>query len=117
MLGDDHPNTLTAMNNLGGLLTKLGRYEEANALLQVALDARLRVLGEEHPSVGWSYYNLGCHSAALGERLDALDHLRNAVGLGWAERNVLTDTTLDTLRGDPEFEAIVAEVKKRFGEE
>ncbi len=54
--------------------------------------------------------------ASLGKRGEALDHLRKAVGLGWAERDVLTDTTLDSLRGDPEFEAIVAEVKKQIGE-
>ncbi len=46
-----------------------------------------------------------------------MDHLRRAVDLGWAELDVLTNPTLDSLRGDPEFEAIVAEVKKRIGDE
>ena len=43
------------MNGLGGLLTKLGRYEEADALLQDALGVRLRVLGKDHPDVGESH--------------------------------------------------------------
>jgi tetratricopeptide (TPR) repeat protein len=105
------------MNNLGGLYTKQRNYEQAAALLGEALDARLRVLGGDHLHVGYSHYNLGCLSASLGKRGEALDHLRNAVSLGWAERDILTDTTLDSLRGDPEFEAVVAEVKKRVGGE
>ena len=40
-----------------------------------------------------------------------------AVGLGWAEQSIFRDTVLDSLRGDPEFEAIVAEVKERIGDE
>jgi len=36
---------------------------------------------------------------------------------GYAAHGILTDTDLDMLRADPEFEAIVAEVKKRLGEE
>jgi serine/threonine protein kinase/Tfp pilus assembly protein PilF len=117
MLGQDHPGTLASMNNLGGLHVKQRRYEEARALLEAALDARLRVLGEGHPHVGYSHYNLGCLSASLGKRGEALDHLRKAVSLGWAERDILENFTLDSLRGDVEFEAIVAEVKKRVGEE
>ena len=55
-------------------------------------------------------------AAALGERDRALDHLRKAVGLGWAERGIVRDTVLDSLRGDPGFDALVAEVRKRTGE-
>jgi hypothetical protein len=34
--------------------------------------------------------------------------------LGWAERDILDDSALDSLRGDPEFEAVIAEVKERL---
>ena len=64
-----------------------------------------------------SHYDLGCLEASLGKREEALDHLRKAVELRWAEKDILVDATLKSLRGDPEFEAIVAEVKKRIGEE
>jgi hypothetical protein len=32
VLGEDHPDTLTIMNNLAGLLHKQGKYEEAEEL-------------------------------------------------------------------------------------
>ena len=86
-------------------------------MLREAFDARLRVLREEHPDLRESQYSLGCLSASLGEREEALGHLQEAVSRGWAEHIILTDTTLDSLRGDPEFDAIVAEVVKRLGEQ
>ena len=115
VLGNDHPDTLTSMNNLGGLYIKLRRYDQAAALLEDSLAARIRVLGDDHLHVGYSYYNLGCLSASLGRSGEALDHLHRAVDLGWQERDIFTDTALDSLRGDPAFEAIVAEVRQRTG--
>jgi len=55
--------------------------------------------------------------AMLGERQAALAHLRRALALGdvnypWFER----DKNYDSLRGDPEFQAIMADVKKRWEE-
>ena len=37
------------------------------------------------------------------------------MALGFQERRIFDDTSLDSLRGDPEFESIVADVKKRIG--
>jgi len=116
VLGDDHPDTLMTMSGLGDLYVKQRRYEEARPLLEAALDARLRVLGEDHLHVGYSHFSLGCLSASVGKRSEALDHLRQAVRLGWAEQIIFNDRSLDSLRGDPEFEAIVAGVKQRIGE-
>ena len=76
----------------------------------------MRVLGADHSDVGYSHYNLACLSAALGKRAESLTHLRNAVTLNWAEDDILTNSELDVLRGNPEFEEIVADVKKRIGE-
>ena len=111
-LGDDHRSTLYSMNNLGGLYTRQHKYEQAAALLQETLDTRLRVLGDDHPHIGFSYYNLGCLSASLGQRAEALDYLRKAVSAGWKEHRALMDMEWDSLRGDPEFKAILEEVKR-----
>jgi len=113
-LGDEDRVTLMCMNNLGDVCRRKGRYREARALLDTAHAAFVKILGENHPRVGYSTYNLGCLAAAVGDRTAALDHFRKALELGWADRLILEDEDLDSLRGDPEFESIVAEVVKRI---
>ena len=39
MLGREHPDTLTSVNNLGVLYHSQGRYSEAEPLLKRALEA------------------------------------------------------------------------------
>ena len=46
VLGDEHPNTLTSMNNLAATLQELGDLEAARDLHQRTLDIFRRVLGE-----------------------------------------------------------------------
>lgn len=61
VLGDEHPDTLTAIANLGITHHHLGRHQEASELLMKALEMRTRVLGAEHPD-----------TRAIQERLDAM---------------------------------------------
>ena len=58
MLGQEHPDTLTSVNNLAFLYQAQGRYGEAEPLLRRALEARERVLGPEHPHTLTSVNNL-----------------------------------------------------------
>lgn len=48
-LGDDHPDTLQAINDFGVLRRKQKNYAEAEKLLRQALDARKFKLGNDHP--------------------------------------------------------------------
>ena len=48
-LGNDHPQTLTALNQLANLYWFQDRYSEAEPLYLEVIEARRRVLGEEHP--------------------------------------------------------------------
>jgi len=64
-LGDEDPNTLTAMDHLGFLYWYQARYNKAEPLLERALEARTRVLGEEHRDTLESMSNLG-HRYCLG---------------------------------------------------
>ena len=57
-LGDDHPDTLTTMNNLAATLRNQGDLAGARALQEQVLEARRRVLGEEHPDTLTSMNNL-----------------------------------------------------------
>ncbi len=49
MLGPEHPNTLSTVNNLAILYWTQGKYEQAESLYQRALTTYERVLGPEHP--------------------------------------------------------------------
>ncbi len=60
VLGEEHPDTLTSMNNLAESLRALGDALGAWELHREALAARRRVLGEEHPATLNSIHNLCC---------------------------------------------------------
>lgn len=48
MLGLEHIDTLTTVNNLGGLYQAQNKLVEAEAMFKWALAGRERVLGPEH---------------------------------------------------------------------
>jgi tetratricopeptide (TPR) repeat protein len=58
VLGHEHPNTLTSMNNLAFVLDSQGKYEEAEAMHRQTLATREKVLGHEHPDTLTSIYCL-----------------------------------------------------------
>jgi tetratricopeptide (TPR) repeat protein len=58
VLGPEHPNTLTSMSNLAGVLNSKGKYEEAEAMNRQTLARREKVLGPEHPNTLTSVYCL-----------------------------------------------------------
>src|SRR5579859_2232845 len=47
--GEDHPDTLTTINNLAETYWALGRTEEAARLQEQVLEKRRQILGEDHP--------------------------------------------------------------------
>ncbi|QDT96282.1 FxSxx-COOH system tetratricopeptide repeat protein [Gimesia aquarii] len=58
VLGENHPDFATSLNNLASLYTSQGRYEEAEPLYLQAKEIRRTVLGENHPSFATSLNNL-----------------------------------------------------------
>jgi hypothetical protein len=59
VLGPEHPDTLASANNLGRVLQRQGKHEEAEAMHLRALNAQEKVLGPEHPDTLASARNLG----------------------------------------------------------
>jgi hypothetical protein len=57
-LGHEHPDTLTSMSNLAGVLDSQGKYGEAEAMNRQTLARREKVLGPEHPDTLTSIYCL-----------------------------------------------------------
>ena len=49
VLGSDHPNTLSSMNNLAQMLQAEGDLAGTERLYRLALEGRKRVLGADHP--------------------------------------------------------------------
>ena len=47
--GTEHPSTLTSMDNLALVLSRQGKYEQAEEMHRQALGLRETVLGKEHP--------------------------------------------------------------------
>ena len=50
VLGADHPDTASSLNNLAELYRSQGRYSEAVPLYKEAVEIVERVLGAEHPN-------------------------------------------------------------------
>ena len=49
VLGEQHLDTATSLNNLAGLYHDQGRYEKAEPLYEQALAIFIKVLGKNHP--------------------------------------------------------------------
>ena len=50
LLGEEHPDVATSLNNLAALYRSQGRYEEAEPLYLSAITIFLQRLGENHPN-------------------------------------------------------------------
>ena len=90
--------------------------DEAEELYQRALAVYEAAVGSETERAGGIYYNLACVAALGGERDRAIDLLREAVDRGYGGPQIAEDSDLASLHGDPDFEAIVAEIKRRPAE-
>ena len=58
MFGKKHPDTLTTMNDLALVLSRQGKYAEAEAMNRQTLEIKEEVLGKKHPSTFTSVYCL-----------------------------------------------------------
>ena len=81
LLGEEHPVTVSAMNNLAGTYASLGKYTDAEKLKSKVLDLRTRCIGEEHPvtisamgNLANAYEGLGKYADAEKLKIKVLDH-------------------------------------------
>ena len=93
-LGDEHPETLTSMNNLALTLWNQGDLAGARKLQEQVLDARRRVLGEEHPTTLISMDNL---ALTLGNQGDLAGARRLQERVLEVHRRVLGEEHVQTL--------------------
>lgn len=112
LLGPEDVDTLGTMEELASTLSHENRYEEAKKLFHEVIEAASKVQGQPHLSDAW--YNSACGAAVAGRRAEALSNLQKAVSLGYSDaEHIASDGDLKLFRGDPRFEAILADAKKR----
>ncbi len=83
--GEDAPETATALDHLGMMLTRRGDYAEAEQLLRRALDIRSRKLGEGHVDLALSYHRLGKLAGYANRYEEAEELLRRTVEIRRSE--------------------------------
>ncbi len=96
-LGNEHPDTLDSISDMGLLIMAMGKYDEALPYNQEAMETRRRVLGDNHPSTLDSINNMGMLIMLMGKYDDALPYCREAMD---ARRRVLGNdhpSTLDSI--------------------
>ncbi|MEM7261831.1 MAG: serine/threonine-protein kinase, partial [Planctomycetota bacterium] len=71
-LGEDHPLVAQVENNLGMLLIYDDRDDEAEVMLQAALDRRNRIFSGDHPALAESYNNLGLIKSRRDKKAEAI---------------------------------------------
>jgi class 3 adenylate cyclase/Tfp pilus assembly protein PilF len=71
VLGPDHPDLATSLDNLAQLYGATGRPAEAEPLYQRALAVRERALGPDHPRFAESLGCLGLFYLGIGRRAEA----------------------------------------------
>jgi tetratricopeptide (TPR) repeat protein len=81
VLGPEHPDTATSLNNLAELYWEQGQYEQAEPLLKRALAIREQVLGPEHPDTATSLNNLGLLYRDKGQYEQAEPLLKRALAI------------------------------------
>jgi tetratricopeptide (TPR) repeat protein len=71
LLGQEHPDVATSLNNLAMLYKSQGRFAEAEPLYVQALELTKRLLGQEHPDVATSLNNLAALYKSQGRFAEA----------------------------------------------
>ena len=79
MLGVDHPNTASSLNNLANLYRAQGRYSKAEPLYAKALSTRRREFGTDHPDTADSLNNLAGLYLDQGRLVEAASLSKQAV--------------------------------------
>jgi tetratricopeptide (TPR) repeat protein len=109
-LGAEHPETLKATSKLASAIQRQGRYGEAARLYDETARLQRKALGPRSPDLGLTLANEAMGAMRQGDRARALGLLREALesGLLPSALEELRAGDFASLKGDPEFEALVA---------
>jgi DnaJ-domain-containing protein 1 len=131
VLGEEHPDTLLVMNDLGQTLYAQDDLSGARKLEEHVLAALRRALGEEHPDTLKAMGNLAQMLKAQGDLASAgklqeqvLAALRRVLGEKHPDTLVATDNLAETLKAQDDLsgagklqEQVLAALRRVLGEE
>ena len=95
---------------LGQVSLRREDISKAREFFQRAIELIEDHSGKGAPDV---HYQWALYHALMDEKAEALDALRRAQERGFADERVHLDLELDSLRGDPEFEALANRIHSR----
>jgi CHAT domain-containing protein len=98
ILGEEHPETLAALNFLGELHLQLGKHVLAEDVLKQTLEARRTTLGAGHPQCAVTLNALGVLYYRKGRYAQAVETHRKAVEIRTAALGETHPDTLHSLR-------------------
>jgi tetratricopeptide (TPR) repeat protein len=113
MLGKEHPELNRTLQSIGYLEYEAGNLDRARQNYRRALEIQQKAWGPEHSVTSGTLYSLACFDALDGKPEQALDLLRSALDRGFDNDFIFEDPDMESLRGTPEFEEILAEVRRR----
>ncbi len=99
ILGSEHPQTATSLNNLAGLLCATGDYAAARSLYQRALAIRQKRLGSDDPQTAASLNNLAGLLESTGDYAGARPLYERALTIREAQLGATHPDTAMSLDG------------------
>ena len=112
LLGNEHPDTLSAINGLAKTLGDLGDQEEARAYYKTSLEASIRLHGLEHPDTLTNMNNLALLLVSAGDFEEAESLYKECLEI---ERRILGEEDPGTLMTISNLGILLAE-KRVFDE-
>jgi hypothetical protein len=96
--------------HLGGIFNQIGKAEEMNRFQETLTRELIHLAPEDKNWQGIVIYNLACQHALAGQKTKAIEELKKGLRLNpslieWSKE----DTDLDSLRDDPDYQAIYAD--------
>lgn len=110
ILGDDHPDTLGALNNLASTLGDQGKLPEAAAIQTEVLEKRRHILGDNHPDTLSAMSNLAAMLGYQGKLPEAAAMFQE---MSEKRRHILGDDHTDTVRAMNGLQIILERVARK----